>query len=396
MKNLSSSKLMAASGLAVIMLAACSGPSSQHNDTHDSTAVSSRSTASDTVNAAAFNRTIDGKPVQLYTLYNRNGMRAQITNYGGRLVSLWVPDKNGKPTDVVAGFNLVEGYQHSAEPYFGATIGRYGNRIAKGRFTLDGKAYKLFTNNGVNTLHGGKKGFQDVVWDAEQLNDNTLQLSYVSKDMEEGFPGNLSVKVTYELTMDNGLKITYRATTDKRTVVNLTNHAFFNLNGEASGSILQHQVRINADRYTPVDSTLIPTGKLEPVKGTPFDFVKMETIGARINQKDQQLANGKGYDHNYVLNPHQFGDAVAEVIGDKSGIAMTVYTTEPGLQFYSGNFMQSKNSMKGGHKDDLRTAFCMETQHFPDSPNQPQFPSTVLDPGKVYQSTSLYLFGAKK
>lgn len=343
-----------------------------------------------------FQDTIDGKPTDLYVLKNKD-IEAAITNYGGRIVSLLIPDKNGNTTDVVVGFENVEKYVKSTEPYFGATIGRYGNRIAKGKFKLDGKEYKLFTNNGPNTLHGGKKGFQDVVWDAKQIDDKTLELYYLSKHMEEGFPGNLKVKVTYTLTDENQLKIDYHATTDKKTVVNLTNHAFFNLNGEGSGTILNHQLKINAYEYTPVDSTLIPLGNQKSVKGTPFDFLTPTRIGKRINENNNQLKNGGGYDHNFVLKDQQGSslDHAATVKGDRSGIEMAVYTQEPGLQFYSGNFMQSKNTFKSGVKDDFRTAFCLETQHFPDSPNQPSFPSTVLESGKTYQTTSLYKFTSK-
>ncbi|HWW38270.1 aldose epimerase family protein [Pedobacter sp.] len=344
------------------------------------------------ISTKAFEKKIDGKEVHLYTLENNSGCKALITNYGGRLVSLLVPDKNQKLVDVVAGFNSVDGYQQSTEPYFGATIGRYGNRIAKGRFTLDGKVYTLFTNNGPNTLHGGKKGYQDVVWDAKVLDKQSLELTYLSKDMEEGFPGNLNLKVIYTLTDDNALKISYEAVTDKNTVVNLTNHAFFNLNGEQSGTILKHLVKINADKYTPVDSTLIPLGTLAMVKGTPFDFTVAKTIGDRVDVLNDQLKNGKGYDHNFVLNSHTPDQPVAVVTGDQSGIVMSVYTDQPGLQFYSGNFMQGKNTMKGNHKDDFRTAFALETQHFPDSPNQKSFPSTVLKPGEKYNSVSTYKF----
>lgn len=373
----------------MLLLAGCS-PSQKNNVKSDSTMVSSKD-----ITEGQFKKTIDGKEVSLFTLTNKNGLKALITNYGGRMVSLMVPDKNGKLTDIVAGFSSVAGYQNSTEPYFGATIGRFGNRIAKGKFMLDGKPYTLFTNNGVNTLHGGKKGYQDVVWDAKQDNPNTLTLNYLSKDMEEGFPGNLTIKVIYTLTDDNSLKISYTAKTDKNTVVNLTNHAFFNLNGESSGSILDHEVQINADQYTPIDSTFIPTGKLEPVKGTPFDFTQSKTIGKQINEKNGQLSNGKGYDHNFVLKSHTLTDPIATVIGNKSGIVMRVYTDQPGLQFYSGNFMQAKNVMKGGHKDDFRTAFAMETQHFPDSPNQPSFPSTVLKPNELYKTESIYKFSVK-
>lgn len=342
----------------------------------------------------AFQDTINGKKTDLYIL-KRNNIQAAITNYGGRLVSLLVPDKEGKLTDVIVGFGNISDFKNPKEPYYGALIGRYGNRIAKGKFKLDGLEYTLFTNNGPNTLHGGKKGYQDVVWDARQINDHTLELRYLSKDMEEGFPGNLNVKVTYSLTGDNGLRIDYEAATDKKTVVNLTNHAYFNLNG--GGTILNHLLQINADKYTPVDSTLIPTGELAAVEGTPFDFRKSETIGKRIKEQNKQLKNGRGYDHNFVLREANKAEMrqAAVVIGDKSGIIMEIVTEEPGLQFYSGNFMKSKNTLKNGSKDDFRTAFCLETQHFPDSPNQPAFPSTVLDQGRKYQTSSIYKFSAK-
>jgi len=344
--------------------------------------------------ADSFKKVIDGKQTALYTLRNKSGAEALFTNYGGRLVSLLVPDKRGKMVDVVVGFKSISDYEKSTEPYFGATIGRYGNRIAKGKFTLEGKTYSLFTNNGQNTLHGGKKGYQYVVWDASQPNANTLVLHYLSKDGDENFPGNLDVKVTYTLTADNELKMDYEARTDKTTVVNLTNHAFFNLNGDGSGEILNHELQIYADEYTPVDSTLIPTGKIEKVKGTPFDFTTAKTIGARINDQNEQLTFGKGYDHNYVLNKTKAMGMfhAATVKGDQSGIVMDIYTQEPGLQFYSGNFMQSKNTFKTGAKDDFRTAIAIETQHFPDSPNQPAFPSTVLKPGQLYKTSSIYKF----
>jgi aldose 1-epimerase len=346
------------------------------------------------LDSTKFQKEIDGKRTNLYILKNKNNMQAAFTNYGGRLVSLLVPDSAGKLVDVVVGFDSVDGYAQSTEPYFGATIGRYGNRIAKGKFTLDGKPYTLATNNGQNSLHGGKKGYQYVVWDAKQTNDHTLELSYLSKDMEEGYPGNLNVKVTYSLTDDNELKMDYEATTDKRTVVNLTNHAFFNLNGEGSGSILNHVLQIYADQFTPVDTTLIPLGTNIPVQNTPFDFNTPTTIGKRIDAVNEQITAGKGYDHNYVLKGTKgLGMThAATVKGDKSNIVMDVYTQEPGLQFYSGNFMQSKNKFKGGTTDDFRSAFCLETQHYPDSPNHPSFPSTILDPGKVYKTSSIYKF----
>lgn len=376
-------------GTTLLLSASCN----EHKGTQSN---SSKNPTEVSLEAKDFKKTIDGKETELFTLQNKSGVKALITNYGGRLVSLYVPDADGNLTDVVAGFSSVEGFQKSAEPYFGATIGRVGNRIAKGKFVLDGKTYTLFTNDGPNTLHGGKKGFQDVVWDAKQLNEHSLELHYLSKDMEEGFPGNLDVTVIYDLQDDNGLKISYRASTDKNTVVNLTNHAFYNLNGEASGSILNHTIQINADKYTPVDSTLIPTGKIESLEGTPLDFRTPQTIGARIEDKNQQLVYGAGYDHNYVLNKSEAAQPVATVTGDKSGIIMQVFTDQPGLQFYSGNFMKSKNEMKGNHKDDHRTAFALETQHFPDAPNQPDFPSITLKPGEVYQTVTTYKFSTKK
>ncbi|MDQ2863985.1 MAG: galactose mutarotase [Bacteroidota bacterium] len=393
-----------ATAFAFVSLASCNGSSSGNESNADSTKNVKTENKPDSgitsliPDKKNFETTIDGKPTDLYVLKNHNGMEAAITNYGGRLVSLLVPDKNGKMTDVVVGFKSVQDYQNSTEPYFGATIGRYGNRIAKGKFSLDGKPYQISINNGINTLHGGKKGYQYVVWDADKLNDSTLQLTYLSKDMEEGFPGNLNVKVTYSLTGDNGFKAAYEATTDKETVVNLTNHAFFNLNGEGSGTILNHTVQIYADKYTPIDSGFIPLGPIAVVKGTPFDFTTPTTIGARIGEDNIQLKNGKGYDHNFVLNGTKVGglNHAATVTGDKSGIVMNVYTEEPGLQFYSGNFMLSKNTFSDGSKDDFRTAFAMETQHYPDSPNEPSYPSTVLKPGDVYKTYSVYDFSTVK
>ena len=380
-------------GLAAILLlaiTACNEPKKVNETTEqaDTTATTVQ------LDSTKFQTEIGGKKTNLYVLKNKNNVQAAFTNYGGRLVSLLVPDKDGKLVDVVVGFDSVDGFVNSTEPYFGATIGRYGNRIAKGKFSLDGKQYTLALNNGQNTLHGGKKGFQAVVWDAAMPDSQTLVLTYLSKDMEEGYPGNLKVKVTYSLNDDNELKMDYEATTDKKTVVNLTNHAFFNLNGEGSGDILNHELQIYADLYTPVDTTLIPLGKNVTVKGTPFDFTTATAIGKRIEEANDQLKAGKGYDHNFVLNGTKgLGMThAATVKGDKSGVVMDIYTQEPGLQFYSGNFMQSKNVFKGGAKDDFRTAIALETQHFPDSPNQPAFPSTVLNPGQTYKTTSIYKF----
>lgn len=341
----------------------------------------------------AFQQVIYEKPTDLYPLKNKNGMKAFFTNYGARLVSLYVPDKDKELVNVVVGFDSVQQYVNSSEPYFGATIGRYGNRISNGQFSIGKEKCNLSINNGPNTLHGGKFGFHNQVWDAKQLNDSTIEFHYLSKDGEEGFPGNLDVTVTYSLTNDNALHCIYKATTDKATVVNLTNHAFFNLNGEGNGTINNHALQINAEHYTPVDSTLIPNGNIVLVEGTPFDFRKATAIGKRIDVNDIQLQYGKGYDHNYALNGSGFRHA-ATVTGDVTGITMEVLTEEPGLQFYSGNFMQSKNKLRKG-MDDFRTAFCLETQHYPDSPNRSLFPSTLLQPGEIYQTKSVYRFGVK-
>ncbi len=383
----------------LFILSACNNEGNKPATTSDTAAATNGSDTTarsgTTFNRKAFQDIINGKPTDLYVLKNGRGVTAAITNYGGRITSLLVPDKDGKMVDVVVGYGRLQDYVMSTEAYFGATIGRVGNRIANGRFTLDGRAYTLAKNNGPNSLHGGKKGFQSVVWDARQPNDTTLELHYLSPDGEEGYPGNLEVTVTYSLTSANGFQCRYTATTDKKTVVNLTNHAFFNLNGEGSGTINNHILQIYADRYTPVNSTLIPTGKIEPVAGTPLDFSRPMPIGQRLNVTHPQLAYGKGYDHNYVLNGSGLKKA-ATIVGDQSGIQMDVYTEEPGLQFYGGNFMQGKNTFKGGAKDEHRTAFCLETQHFPDSPNQPGFPSIVLAPGQTYQTASVYTFSTAK
>ncbi|KGE14182.1 aldose epimerase family protein [Sphingobacterium deserti] len=343
---------------------------------------------------SSFAGSIDGQEMTLFTLKNEKGAKATFTNFGARIVSLWVPDKEGNLTDVVLGFNKAGDYNNPEEPYYGTIVGPFGNRIAKGKFTLDGEEYTLPTNNGGNTLHGGFKGVHFAAWEGKQDGDNKVTFSYTLPDKNEGFPGNISMTVTYKLTDDNALEIDYTATTDKKTVVNLTNHAYFNLNGEGSGTILDHSLQIYGDQYTPVDSTLIPTGELATVKGTPFDFSQAKTIGKDIEQQDEQLRYGGGYDHNFILR----GDKVdnlnhaATLIGDKSGIKMDIYTEEPGLQFYSGNFMAEKVTLKNGKKDAFRTGLCLETQHFPDAPNQANFPSTVLEPGQTYTTKSIYKF----
>lgn len=346
--------------------------------------------------SAAFKSTIDGKQTGLFVLKNKNNVSAAITNYGGRLVSLMVPDNKGKLTDVILGYDSLKSYQKPKEPYFGAIIGRYGNRIAKGKFSINGKAYQLDINDGVNTLHGGFKGFFSRVFVAKQISANELQLTYTSPDGEGGYPGTLSVKVTYILSDDNALKIAYEATTDKPTVVNLTNHAYFNLNGAGSKTITDNQLQINASRFTPVDATLIPTGKLQEVKGTPFDFTAFKAIGTDISKTDEQLKNGKGYDHNFVLNKAGINTIAATLKSLVTGIVMDVYTEEPGLQFYSGNFLTGEShDGKHGAAYGYRSALCLETQHFPDSPNEPSFPTTLLKPGQTYKSTTIYKFSAK-
>jgi aldose 1-epimerase len=348
---------------------------------------------------SAFGKTKDGQPVDLFTLTNARGMVVAITNYGGVVVSIQVPDRNGKFADVVLGFDTFEGYLNNT-PFFGALVGRYGNRIAKARFTLDGHEYRLAPNDNGNSLHGGLKGFDKRVWKASDVSTKevpALELAYLSKDGEEGYPGNLSVKVTYSLTPNNGLKIDYAASTDKETVLNLTNHSYFNLAGQGEGDILSHLMTINADRFTPVDATLIPTGELKSVAGTPLDFRKPTAIGARIDANDQQMKFGRGYDHNFVLN-RKDGALIlaARVTEPSSGRVLEVLTTQPGLQFYTGNFLDGSIHGKAGKVYPRRSAFCMETQHFPDSPNHPAFPTTVLKPGEHFQSTTVFRFSTAK
>jgi aldose 1-epimerase len=339
--------------------------------------------------------TVSGQNVELFTLRNAHGIEVKATNYGAIITSIVTPDRTGRPGDIVLGFDALDAYLKDP-PYFGAVVGRYGNRIAKGRFTLDGRTYRLATNNGPNHLHGGLKGFDKVVWKAEPVSEGTgVVFSRRSPDGEEGYPGNLDVRITYTLTDDNQLVIDYHATTDKATPVNLTQHSYFNLARE--GDILGHQLLIAADRYTPVDSTLIPTGDLAPVEGTPFDFRTPTAIGARIDQPNDQLKNGGGYDHNWVVNRNGAGrQLAARVLEPTSGRTLEVSTTEPGLQFYTGNFLDGTITGKGGRVYLRRSAFCLETQHFPDSPNQPKFPSTILRPGGAYDSQTVFRFGVAK
>jgi aldose 1-epimerase len=344
----------------------------------------------------------DGRPVHLFTLKSGSGMVMRITNYGCIIVSLTAPDRNGRFGDVVLGYDDLGSYMADS-PYFGAVVGRYGNRIAAGKFTLDGKVYTLATNNepaGIPChLHGGKNGYDKVLWDATGIiEDNAVgvKLHYVSKDGEEGYPGRLDIVVHYRLTAENELRIDYEATTDKPTPVNPTHHGYFNLAGHDSGTILDHELMIAADHITPVDPGLIPTGELMPVEGSPFDFRTATAIGKRINNRHEQLKFGLGYDHNFVLSRWDGKlRLAARVYEPKSGRVMEILTTEPGLQFYSGNFLDGSNVGKGGHAYQHRTGFCLEGQHFPDSPNQPQFPSCILRPGEVYRQTKVYRFSAK-
>lgn len=345
-----------------------------------------------------FGTLADGTEIDLYTLVNDRGMEAKITNYGGIVVSLMTPDREGKLDDVVLGFDTAQEYiEHN--PFFGCLVGRFGNRIANARFTLDGVEYVLAQNDGQNHLHGGTKGFDKKVWSARTRNSAdgpTLTLTYTSPDGEEGYPGTLSVKVDYTLTNDNALKIDYSATTDKATVVNLTNHSYFNLSAGAADTILAHEMCINADAFTPVDETVIPTGEVRSVEGSPLDFRTPTAIGARIGADDGQITFGGGYDHNWIVNGTP-GDVrlAAQVVEPTSGRVMEVYTTEPAVQFYAGNMMPPSMTGKGGRTYLRRCGLCLETQHYPDSPNKPEFPSTVLRPGEIYQTTTIYKFSAK-
>jgi len=345
-----------------------------------------------------FGRTPDGQPIELVTLMNSHGLRAEVMTYGAIIVSLKTPDRTGQFDDIVLGWETAEPY-FKGSPFFGAVAGRYANRIANGRFTLDGQEYVLAKNNGPNHLHGGIKGWDKVVWQPEAFNDKTgvgVHLSYTSADGEEGYPGRVKARITYTFTDANELKIDYFATTDKPTVINLTQHSYFNLSGGNAADILGHELTINADRYTPVDDGLIPTGALVPVEGTPFDFRRPALIGARIGTNDTQLKRGRGYDHNFVLNRTGSDLSLAATAYEPTtGRTLDVLTTEPGVQFYSGNFLDGTLAGKNGQKYIQRAGFCLETQHFPDSPNHPDFPSTVLRPGEEYKSTTVFKFGVR-
>jgi aldose 1-epimerase len=345
-----------------------------------------------TTSAAPYGVLANGDSVHVYTLTNRQGLEMQVLDYGGLVVSLKTPDRRGTMGNIVLGFDSLAGYVKDS-PYFGALVGRFANRIAKGRFTLDGTSYTLAVNNGVNALHGGLRGFDKVRWTVEQAG-NPLVLSYTSKDGEEGFPGTLTVRVTYALTDSNQFRIDYEATTDKATPVNLTQHSYWNLAGDGAGPVLDHELMLNADRFTPVDSTLIPTGDLQSVTNTPFDFRTPTRIGARIDQPDPQLRIAGGYDHNFVITRMAPGLVhAARVVEPTTGRTLDVHTTEPGIQLYTGNFLDGSFSGTGGHVYARRGAFCLETQHFPDSPNQPAFPNTILRPGEKFTSRTVYTFG---
>ena len=370
--------------IAVLLLSNCSKKPNQVSEQKD------------TVNVSAAQPSLSAMALDIK---NKNGLKMKVIPLGGKIVSLEVPDKNGAMGDIVLGYDTIEQYI-SGNAYFGAMIGRYGNRIGKGKFTLEGKEYQLATNNGPNSLHGGPKGFHNVMWNLKPLSTpegEALEMTYLSADGEEGFPGNLNVKVTYTLSDKNELIIDYVATTDKPTIVNLTHHSFFNLTGDGSKDVLNHEIMINADRFCPVDSSLIPTGELKKVKGTPFDFTKPHTIGERIEKEDQQLKYGKGYDHNWVLNKKDNAlTLAAKVTEPVSGRVMEVWTTEPGIQFYSGNFLDGTDKGKNGVYYPKRSAFCLEAQHFPDSPNEKDFPSVVLKPGDTYTQRTVYKFDVVK
>lgn len=342
----------------------------------------------------------DFDSIKLYTLNNDSGMTVKVTNYGAIITSIIVPDRNGKRADVALGYDRVEDYINAVDkPYFGAIVGRYGNRIANGEFTIDGETYSLLKNNGDNHLHGGAIGFDKVVWDADYNEaKNTITLAYLAKDKEEGYPGNLQLKVTYTLTDDNSIVVDYHATTDKATPVNVTQHTYFNLKGEGEGTILDHELMLNAKQYTPVDEGLIPTGELPAVAGTPFDFTSAKAIGRDIGQHNEQLKFGLGFDHNWVLDKAgKEGELTlaARVYEPTSGRVMEIHTTEPGIQFYCGNFLDGRLKGKSGKPYVHRGGFCLETQHYPDSPNQPNFPSTILKPGEEHTSQTVFKFSTK-
>ncbi|MBS1791571.1 MAG: galactose mutarotase [Acidobacteria bacterium] len=382
--------------LSLLALCACG-----HHAAETSNSPSTETTAKGTeakLKKESFGKLPDGTQVDVYTLTNKNGVEAKITNYGATLTSVKVPDRNGKMDDVVLGYDSIDGYL-AKNPHLGAIAGRYANRIANGEFKLDGKTYTLAKNNGPNHLHGGPNGFYKQLWtasDATGKDGQAVSFKYLSKDGEENYPGNLTATVTYTLTDNNELKIDYQATTDKDTVVNLTNHSYFNLAGAGNGDVLKQQLKINAKQFTPVDKTMIPTGKLENLAGTPLDFSKLTAIGDRIDSTYEQLVLGKGYDHNYVLaTGGSLTQQAVEAYDPGSGRVMEVFTDQPGVQLYSANHLDGTIIGKGGKSYPARGAFCLETQHFPDSPNKPNFPTTVLKPGETFHSTTIFKFSTR-
>ncbi len=382
---------LAAAGL----LASCSAKESSSDNSQDSTTVSV--SQNNVMQKEKFGTMPDGREVYRHVLKNKNGMEVHVINYGAIITHLIAPDKDGKLEDIVLGFDSLDPYMKGS-PYFGAIVGRYGNRIANGKFTIDGQEYKIAANNNGQSLHGGIKGFDKVYWDITELESSKgqgLKLKYLSKDMEEGYPGNLDVTVEYVLTDDNELQIDYSATTDKTTVVNLTQHTYFNLSGNAQRDITDHVLTINAEEFIPVSKVLIPLGKPAPVKGTPFDFTKPEVVGARVNDNHEQLKVAGGYDHCWVLSGGEGMKSAATVYDPITGRTIEVLTTEPGIQFYSGNFLDGKLVGKNNVAYKHRSGLCLETEHYPDSPNQPQFPSTLLKPGETYSTQTTYRFGTK-
>ena len=383
--------LLGATALAFLQ---CNSKKSEDKAMADTTQVEKKSG----VSSVPFGKLPDGTQVSLFSLTNASGMKMTVMNYGGIITSLTAPDKNGNFEDIVLGYDSLSGYL-TKSPYFGALIGRYGNRIGKGKFTLDGKHYQLPQNNNGNSLHGGANGFDKRFWNIEEYpvaNGAAVKLTYVSKDMEEGYPGTLNAQVIYHLTDNNELKFFYEATTDKPTVINLTQHTYFNLSGNSKSDILQHELFLSADEFVPVDNTLIPTGELKKVSETPFDFKTPTAIGSRIDKKDQQLEFGKGYDHCWVLNTQGDTSKVAATLYDPtSGRVMSVKTSEPGIQFYSGNFLDGSITGKFNTVYKQRYGLCLETEHFPDSPNKKNFPSVVLKPGETYRTQTMYTFSTK-
>lgn len=377
-----------------LLLVSCGGNSTQKQP---ESKIQEKGNAYVLLEKTSFEKEVDGKPVSLYTLDSGNGLIVQVTNFGLRVVSIWTPDKNGKYADVAIGYENIDRYlDNPGERFIGPVVGRYANRIAKGKFTLDGKEYQLPINNNGQTLHGGLKGLDLRVWNVDKATDKSIDFSYVSPDGEEGFPGTLTIHVNYSVTADNEFKITYKANTDKPTVVNLSNHAFFNLKGEAGGTITDHILTIKASNTTPVDNVLIPTGEIAPVESTPFDFRQATVIGDRINNENPQLKNGQGYDHNWVLDKTTDGvEHIVTLYEPQSGRTMEVYTDQPGIQFYSGNFFDGKTNGKYGKPIKYREALALETQKFPDSPNHENFPSTRLNPDETYTHTCIYKFGVK-